>query len=319
MRLDRPTAAGHGGRDLLSVRPGEFEPASRPFVACAHTRTSLLLAGQFPLWEPLQWEGRMDARLDRVGALSEREKATLRLLAAGHDAKSMANSLGLSVHTVNERLRDARRKLAVSSSREAARLLADVEREAPNFLGDKEIGVAPTRQPLTSEEPSATRAGGERPFAWFGGGMLVMAVIIAAVTAASIFLAVGPSRTSPVTTVAAAAQTVQETAGTKAARDWLALLDQQKWDASWGAAGAAFKTMPKARWATTAQGVRQPLGAVSSRLLQSVTATTSLPGAPVGEYEVAQFKSTYAQREVIETVVLSREGASWAVNGYFIR
>ena len=43
--------------------------------------------------------------------LSEREKEALRLLLVGHDAKSIATMLGLSVHTINDRLRDARRKL----------------------------------------------------------------------------------------------------------------------------------------------------------------------------------------------------------------
>ena len=52
-------------------------------------------------------------------ALTEKEKQTLRLIVRGHDAKSMARHLGLSIHTVNERLRDARRKLEVSSSRGA--------------------------------------------------------------------------------------------------------------------------------------------------------------------------------------------------------
>ncbi|MDQ2763305.1 MAG: LuxR C-terminal-related transcriptional regulator, partial [Pseudomonadota bacterium] len=42
--------------------------------------------------------------------LSDKEKQTLRLIVRGHDAKSIARSLGLSVHTINERLRDARRK-----------------------------------------------------------------------------------------------------------------------------------------------------------------------------------------------------------------
>ena len=50
-------------------------------------------------------------------SLTEKEKETLRLLVSGYDAKSMARHLGLSVHTINERLRDARRKMAVSSSR----------------------------------------------------------------------------------------------------------------------------------------------------------------------------------------------------------
>lgn len=60
---------------------------------------------------------------DGYGSLTDKEKQTLRLILRGHDAKSTARHLGLSVHTVNERLREARRKLAVSSSREAARLL----------------------------------------------------------------------------------------------------------------------------------------------------------------------------------------------------
>lgn len=45
-----------------------------------------------------------------IQALTEKEKETLRLLVSGYDAKSMARHPGLSVHTVNERLRDARRK-----------------------------------------------------------------------------------------------------------------------------------------------------------------------------------------------------------------
>ncbi|WP_267389223.1 helix-turn-helix transcriptional regulator [Sphingomonas sp. GC_Shp_3] len=81
---------------------------------------------------------------EALRTLTEREKETLRLLVAGHDAKSIARSLGLSVHTVNERLRDARRKLRVSSSREAARLLIEAEGEFPKPLGDKGFGVVIT-------------------------------------------------------------------------------------------------------------------------------------------------------------------------------
>ena len=62
-----------------------------------------------------------------LDALTEKEKATLRLIVRGHDAKSIARELGLSVHTINERLRDARRKMEVSSSRAAARLLFEAE------------------------------------------------------------------------------------------------------------------------------------------------------------------------------------------------
>ena len=70
-----------------------------------------------------------------IQALTEKEKETLRLLVSGYDAKSMARHLGLSVHTVNERLRDARRKMAVSSSREAARQYARANAGPPKPLG----------------------------------------------------------------------------------------------------------------------------------------------------------------------------------------
>jgi len=72
--------------------------------------------------------------------LTEKEKDALRLLLRGHDAKSSARALGLSVHTVNERLREARRKLGVTSSREAARVL--MAAETPERLGDKALGDA---------------------------------------------------------------------------------------------------------------------------------------------------------------------------------
>ncbi len=56
-------------------------------------------------------------------ALTDKELEILRLLAAGHTVKSIAAELGRSESSINERLRDARRKTGVSSSRELARLL----------------------------------------------------------------------------------------------------------------------------------------------------------------------------------------------------
>lgn len=75
--------------------------------------------------------------LDR---LSEREEALLRLLAKGHTVKSAAQITGDSEHAANELLRSARRKLGVSSSREAARLL-DTAKDASQKNCDKKIGI----------------------------------------------------------------------------------------------------------------------------------------------------------------------------------
>lgn len=62
--------------------------------------------------------------LDR---LNEAERQVLLLLAEGHTAKSVANELGSTPAAVNERLREARRKTGVGSSRELARLLKSQE------------------------------------------------------------------------------------------------------------------------------------------------------------------------------------------------
>lgn len=114
-------------------------------------------------------------------SLSDRERETLRLLGRGHDAKSIASALDLSVHTVNERLRDVRRKLGVSSSREAARLLLAHEAASapPKKSGDKEIGVALARAESACSPRSHSRAtGARRPFISVLTGVVMLVVLV---------------------------------------------------------------------------------------------------------------------------------------------
>jgi Protein of unknown function (DUF4019) len=105
------------------------------------------------------------------------------------------------------------------------------------------------------------------------------------------------------------------------AKSWVSLVDAKDWDESWSAAGTLFKSqMPQARWALTIQPVRDPLGAVSSRSVKSVTKAKSLPGAPDGQYEVVQFQTSFTHKiDATETIVLAREPSGWKVDGYFIR
>lgn len=113
-------------------------------------------------------------------ALREREKEALRLLAHGHDAKSIARELALSVHSVNERLRTARRKLGVTSSREAARLLAQAEGDSPNFLGPKPFGL-PANAPIADDLPARSKWPFSQHLTIVAlGGALIMSLIIAA-------------------------------------------------------------------------------------------------------------------------------------------
>jgi len=123
-------------------------------------------------------------------ALTEKEKQTLRLIVRGHDAKSTARHLGLSVHTVNERLRDARRKLEVSSSREAARLVLDREGEDPEKLGDKQMGEAAAGLPMAQrDEPDPGKVGASGAasrVSWLIAGVFIMSVFLVILALATV-------------------------------------------------------------------------------------------------------------------------------------
>lgn len=102
---------------------------------------------------------------------------------------------------------------------------------------------------------------------------------------------------------------------------WLTLLDNGAWDESWQAAGAMFKAQVTAEdWTTSVRSVRDPIGAVVSRVQKSAEQTSSLSGAPAGDYWILQYQTAFAERaNSTETVVLAREGAGWKVIGYFVR
>lgn len=239
-----------------------------------------------------------------IEALTEKEKETLRLLVSGYDAKSMASHLGLSVHTVNERLRDARRKMAVSSSREAARQLRQVEHQGPEIFGDKALGDA---NPADRDEPAASVEAPRmvRPLGWIVGGLL-MSLTLA-------LLAFSSMNGTAVAPAAAPSTAPAESAAVGAARDWLALVDKGDWTASWQATGAQFRSLNTVEvWAKVSEKVRPPLGAVKSRVLMS---EETVPAPPAG-YQLVKFRTDYANKPgAIETLSLVREGGSWRVVG----
>jgi DNA-binding CsgD family transcriptional regulator len=92
-------------------------------------------------------ESRAKWTLD-LSRLSAAERQALRLLAEGHTVKSIATAIGSTPATVNERLREARRKTGVGSSRELARSLKAQENRY-NLIGmgnARRLG-APLSQP----------------------------------------------------------------------------------------------------------------------------------------------------------------------------
>jgi DNA-binding CsgD family transcriptional regulator len=243
-------------------------------------------------------------------ALTEKEKQTLRLIVRGHDAKSTARSLGLSVHTINERLRDARRKMAVSSSREAARLLLQAEGGGvgspyPDLFGDAEIGE-------DAGPPRVDQVGQAHRRPWIIIGVLLMTLALALLALTALPQAASTPPPPPAASHAAPNAEVVDTA-----RQWLALLDQSNWDESYRATSRSFRALNSVQaWAAASEQARLPLGAMISRAFVS---QEYLPAPPHG-YEVVKFRTHFANNnaDTVETVTLDREDGAWHVVGVTI-
>ena len=244
---------------------------------------------------------------DGYDALTEKEKETLRLMVRGHDAKSAASALDLSVHTINERLRAARRKLQVTSSREAARLVLGLE--GPENPVDEELGdasAAGQSDDRTVSETRRTGGWGKRRVA----ALLVGGVFMSMITAA-LFLVTPLASDGAVSPDAEA--TLQDVAIEAAARRWLELGDAGDWQASYEATGASFRTANSlARWTEAAEQVRAPLGAVGARTL----VTIRYLNAPPSGFQEVTFRSQFASKaNAVETVTLVKEDGEWKVVG----
>src|SRR5439155_11374825 len=72
-----------------------------------------------------------------------------------------------------------------------------------------------------------------------------------------------------------------ETAATKEALAWLAMVDQGKNGDGWDAAAKIFKgAVTRDKWIESVTAARAPFGKVVARKLKSAKFTTTLPGAP---------------------------------------
>lgn len=119
-----------------------------------------------------------------------------------------------------------------------------------------------------------------------------------------------------------AADLKPEAAAQKAAQQWLTLVDAGQYAQAWStAAGYLQAAVAQQPFESSLGAVRKPLGELVSRKLKSAKYTTSLPGAPDGEYVVLQFETSFAHKKTaIETVtpMLEKDG-QWKVSGYYIK
>jgi hypothetical protein len=108
----------------------------------------------------------------------------------------------------------------------------------------------------------------------------------------------------------------------RAANFWLALVDAGNYAKSWETAAGYFKAaVQQEEWVESLTAIRKPLGRANYRTLKYKQFSTTLPGAPDGEYIVIQFTTYFEnKRPAIETVTPMRDkDGKWRVSGYYIR
>ena len=113
-----------------------------------------------------------------------------------------------------------------------------------------------------------------------------------------------------------------EAAAISAAKDWLSLLEDEKYGESWDEAADVFKkAIQREQWIKTIQPISEPLGKTLKRELKSSTYRTTLPSAPDGEYFVIQFETSFENnKSTTETITLALDKkGKWRVSGYYIK
>jgi Protein of unknown function (DUF4019) len=107
-----------------------------------------------------------------------------------------------------------------------------------------------------------------------------------------------------------------------AADAWLEQLDAGEVEASWEATSSLFRqVVDLAHWRESFEKVRSIFGRTLTRELSDVRYTTTVPGAPDGDYVISEYAAELERKkEAVETVVAMREAdGGWRVGGYFVR
>ena len=122
--------------------------------------------------------------------------------------------------------------------------------------------------------------------------------------------------------IPAVANETAEKRAIEASNTWLTLIDNNQYAKSWETAAELFKNaVGKDQWNQSLNSVRKPLGKVMKRTMKSKQYTTTLPGAPDGEYVVIQYETSFENKNSsVETVTpMQDKDGNWRVSGYYIK
>jgi hypothetical protein len=101
---------------------------------------------------------------------------------------------------------------------------------------------------------------------------------------------------------------------------WLLLLDDEKYEESWKQASSMFRDQVTLEiWLSAVNRFRKPMGTLLSRSVSRVEFTKSLRGAPVGDYAIIHFSTSFRnQSATTERLTLVKEEGKWETAAYAI-
>ncbi len=233
------------------------------------------------------------------GDLTDKEVEVLRLLAVGHTVKSIAAQLARSEASINERLRDARRKTGIGSSRELARLL----NAQKSWDKNPELSVRPDS---IDEGMPPAKVG--RPLS---KGVRLMLVALPLATVALVLTGVNAVHNTSTSQVAHATAAGPSPLVGRWALDTSRIPAEERP----GGVTISFRVGPDARW-TTVVDIVAPDG--STRRAESTAATDGVPVPVTGNMDVINTGALRQPAPGTLVMTLGKDGAPISTRVYTV-
>ena len=113
----------------------------------------------------------------------------------------------------------------------------------------------------------------------------------------------------------------EEQAAERQALGFLGYLDHARYKDSYAYTGMLIRSsLDRESFAKQIEKARAGSGAMLSRNLIDAAYSTTVPGAPEGQYVILHYGTSFANRQnTVETVTLAFAKDYWRVSGYYIK
>jgi hypothetical protein len=147
-----------------------------------------------------------------------------------------------------------------------------------------------------------------RPFRWAS-----LAVLTAGLVQTPLIAMQGPPQADP--------HAAEELAAQRQALGFLGYLDEGRFADSYAYTGMLLRARAdRESFASQIQNARAGTGALQARELIDASYSTSVEGAPEGQYVILHYHSNFANRQdTVETITLDLAKGYWRVDGYYIK